>query len=79
MSNPIVVEAIEDLFVPVLVYNNRKGQDKKMLDQFDEPSWNNPVVRYLDAGGDDLIARKDGVWSTAGTARRMRDALKAAS
>lgn len=79
MSNPLVVEAIEDLFVPVLVYNNRKGTDETILKQFKEPSWNNPVVRYLDASGKDLIPRKDGVWSTKGTVERMVAALKASN
>lgn len=78
MSNPQVVEAIEDLFHPVLVYNNRKGPDAELLKRFDEPSWNNPVVRYLDANEKDLIERKDGVWSTTGTVQRMIAALKAA-
>ena len=74
----MVVETIEDLFVPVLVYNNRKGKDAALLKHFDEPSWNNPVVRYLDPAGKDLIERKDGVWSTRETVQRMADALKAA-
>lgn len=78
LSNPLVVEAIEDLFVPVLVYNNRKGKDGALLKRFDEPSWNNPIVRYLDAEENDLIPRKDGVWSTRDTVKRMADALRAA-
>lgn len=78
MSHPIIVEAIEDLFVPVLVYNNRAGKDAELLKQFDEPSWNNPVVRYLNASGKDIIPRADGIWSTPGTAVRMVAALRAA-
>lgn len=74
----MVVEAIEDLFHPVLVYNNRKGQNAELLKRFNEPSWNNPVVRYLDANEKDLIQRKDGVWTTAGTVQRMVAALKVA-
>lgn len=78
MSNPIVVEAIESEFNPVLVYNNRKGKDAQLLKRFNEPSWNNPVIRFLRKDGSDVIARKDGVWSTSGTAKRMVAALKAA-
>lgn len=77
LSNPLLVEAIEDLFEPVLVYNN-KPVDKAVLKRFREPSWNNPVVRFLKADGTDLIPRKDGVWTTQGVAQRMVDALKAA-
>ncbi len=73
----MVVEAIEDLFIPVLVYNNIKGKDSELLAWFREPSWNNPVIRYLDSKGRDVIPRKDGVWDTAGTASRMVAALKA--
>ena len=75
----MVVEAIEDLFVPVLVHNNREGKDAELLKHFKEPSWNNPVVRYLDANESDLIQRKDGVWTTEATVRRMVAALKAAN
>jgi hypothetical protein len=78
LSHPLMVEAIEELFVPVLVYNNRKGKDAILLERFSEPSWNNPVVRYLDPAGKDLIERKDGVWTIAGTAKRMIAALESA-
>ena len=74
-----MVEAIEELFVPALVYNNREGKNAKLLKQFNEPSWNNPVVRYLDFEGQDVIPRKAGVWTTQGTAKRMLAALKAAN
>lgn len=78
MSNPIVVEAIESEFNPVLVHNNRKGKDAQLLKRFNEPSWNNPVIRFLNKNGSDVIDRKDGVWTTSGTAERMVAALKAA-
>lgn len=78
LSQPLLVEAMEDEFVPVLVYNNKKGMDADLLDRFGEPAWNNPVIRYLDAKGRDVIARRDRVWTVGGTAARMVDALKAA-
>jgi hypothetical protein len=62
----------------VLVYNNRSGRDAELLKQFEEPSWNNPVVRYLDSNGKDLIPREDGIWTTEETVARMLAALKAA-
>ena len=79
LSHPLLVEAMEDLFVPLAIYNNIEGRDAKVLAQFKEPSWNNPVIRYLNSQGEDLIPRKDRVWSTIGTANRMCAALDAAN
>ena len=73
-----MVEAIEDHFIPVVVYNN-KSEDVTILKSFGEPSWNNPVVRFLDKDGKDLIRRKAGVWSISGLAKRMSATLKAAN
>lgn len=75
MTNPLIVEAIEDQFVPLLVYNNRKGSDAKLLKHFNEPAWNNPVVRYLDRSEKDLVRRKELVLSVPETASRMQTAL----
>jgi len=72
-----MVEAIEDLFVPVLVYNN-KSSDSALLKQFGEPSWNNPIVRFLNGDGQDVIKRESGVWTVAPMASRMVAALTAA-
>ena len=72
-----MVEAIEDSFVPVVVYNN-KSEDAATLKAFNEPSWNNPVVRFLNKDGKDLIPRKGGVYSISGLAARMIATLKAA-
>lgn len=72
-----MVEAIEDAFVPVLIYNN-KSSDSALLAKFNEPSWNNPIVRFLNTDGKDLIERKSGVWTVGPMAARMAAALKAA-
>ena len=79
LSQPLLVEAIETEFVPLAIYNNRKGKDSQVLKRFGEPSWNNPVVRFLGADGKDVIKRRDRVWKTGGIAKRMVDALSAAS
>ena len=77
LTSPLLVEAIEDEFLPVLVYNNRRdGMDKKLLNRFKEPAWNYQVVRFLNARGSDLIPRKDRIWSLGGIASRMIEALK---
>lgn len=78
LSHPLLVEAIEELFVPVAVYNNHPGDDREVLDRYNEPSWNNPVVRFLDTDGNDLLPRRDGVWDTNGIAVRAAAALEAA-
>jgi hypothetical protein len=62
----------------VAVYNNVKRKDAEVLSRFGERAWNNPVVRFLDVRGDDLITRKGGVYSLAGLLGRMTAALVAA-
>ena len=79
MTNPLLVEAIEEQFVPVLVYNNQKGDDAKLLKHFDEPAWNNPVIRYLNASEKDHVPRKELVLSAPETASRMADSLRNAN
>lgn len=64
----------------MLVYNNRSsGIDKKLLKRFQEPAWNYQVIRFLDADGNDIIPRKDRVWTLKGVAARMIEALTAAN
>jgi Thioredoxin-like len=80
LSHPLMVEVIEDEFIPVLIYNNRTGgMDEKNLARFQEPSWNYQVVRFLDANARDIIPRKDRVWSLSGVALRAIKALEAAN
>lgn len=74
----MIVEAAEDLFVPVAIYNNVGGYDGEIRERFDEPAWNYPVARYLDAAGQDLIERRDRVYGVQPTAARMVAALDAA-
>ena len=76
LSHPLLAEAIEDLFVPLAV-NNRTGKDGGQLARYEEPAFNNPVVRYFSASGEELIPRRSGVWGTAETAERMLRALEA--
>ncbi|MEM6279334.1 MAG: thioredoxin family (seleno)protein [Verrucomicrobiota bacterium] len=74
-----MVEAIESEFLPVLVYNNRAGIDSELLREFGEPSWNYPVIRFLDAKKQDIIPRRDRIWTLEGVAGRMLEALSAAN
>jgi hypothetical protein len=80
LTNPLIVEAMENEFIPVLVYNNRKGgMDEELLKRYQEPAWNFQVIRFLNAAGYDVIPRKDRVWTTSGVASRMIEALAAAN
>lgn len=77
LSHPLLVEAMEHEFVPVFVANNRPGRDAELLRRFGEPAWNNPVVRFLDGGGRDVLPRRDGLYSPHEIADRLIEALKA--
>jgi len=78
LTNPLLVQAIEDEFIPMLVYNNRStGMDRELMERYQEPSWNFQVIRFLDAEGRDVIPRKDRVWTTSAVAERMIMALMA--
>jgi len=66
LSHPFIVEAIESYFIPLVIYNNKGGEDAKVLKRYKEPSWNNPVARIVDEQGKDLVARLSGNYSKAG-------------
>ena len=76
LAQPRVVEVLENDFIPVAIYNNAGGYDKRILNQFKEPSWNYQVMRFLDADLKDIIPRKDKVWDVRGTLNRMARALE---
>jgi hypothetical protein len=76
MSHPLIVEAIESLFVPVAIYNNRDGHDYQILKSFGEPSWNNPVVRIMTYDRTELVPRLNGDYSKLGLVKAMIKALE---
>lgn len=75
MSHPLIVEAVETEFTPLLIHNNKGGRDAEVMKRYGEPAWNYQVVRFLNSNGEDLIPRKDQVWDTGGIAERMVAAL----
>ncbi len=75
LTNPLVVDAIQELFIPLAIYNNRDGSDLKTLTQFNEPAWNNPVVRIITKDGKDAAKRVDGDYSIKGITTSMIQAL----
>ncbi len=66
LSNPLVVDVIENYFVPLAIFNNKGGEDKKILEKYKEPSWNNPVVRIVNSEGENIAKRVSGNYSASG-------------
>ena len=77
LTHPFVVDAAQSEFVPACIYNNRK-EEAALLNSFQEPSWNNPVVRVMTHERKDLIPRLSGDWTLGGLADAMVRALRAA-
>jgi len=75
MSHPLIVEAVETEFTPLLIHNNKGGRDAEVMQRFREPAWNYQVVRFFNSQAEDIIPRKDQVWDTGGIAERMIAAL----
>ena len=78
LSDPEIVRAIEDHFVPLMIPNNKPGKDAEILKRFKETAWNFQVVRFLDSEAKDLIPRQDELWTKADLLGRMRAALEKA-
>ena len=76
LSHPFMVEMIETHFVPLAIFNNKGGHDRKILKQFNEPTWNNPVVRIVNHKGNDLVNRLSGDFSKGGLANKVSNALQ---
>lgn len=74
LSDPAIFD-LSGSFVCVAIHNNKTGADAEVLKKFGEPAWNNPVVRFVNAAGVDLIPRKDGVYTKEELLERMRKAL----
>ncbi|MEO6039686.1 MAG: VPGUxxT family thioredoxin-like (seleno)protein, type 2, partial [Saprospiraceae bacterium] len=76
LSHPLIVEAIESYFVPVCIYNNRGGEDAEALQIFNEPAWNNPVLRIVRADYHDVVLRMPDFRSSLPLVNGMRRALE---
>ena len=75
LSHPLIVEAIETHFIPLAIFNNKGGHDAEVLKKYNEPSWNNPVVRIVDEKGKDILSRLNGNYSAVGLAEMMTNVL----
>jgi len=76
LSHPLMVEAIEAHFVPLAIFNNKKGKDLEILKKYKEPTWNNPVVRIVDHTGDNIIPRISGDYSAITLLANMKAVLQ---
>lgn len=75
LGHPLIAEAIESLFVPLAIYNNKGGEDAKILKRYNEPAWNNPVVRIVDQSGKDIIPRVSGSYNAWTLVQAMMQTL----
>ena len=71
MSNPLLVEAIENEFIPLAIFNNKGGKDREVLKKYNEPTWNNPVVRIINNKGTNLTKRIAGDYSALAVYQAM--------
>lgn len=76
LSDPRVVDAIEEEFVPVAIFNNVEGEDREVLKSFGEPTWNNPAVRVIRPDRRSLAPRMYGDYSVEATVETMTTALE---
>ena len=60
LSDEAIVSRVERDFIPVAIFNNVGGADRRVLERFGEPAWNNPVVHVIDAEQRPLAPRFDG-------------------
>jgi len=75
LTHPLIVEAIETYFIPLAIHNNKGGADAEVLKQYNEPAWNNPVVRVVDQNGNDVVNRLSGNYSAAGLASLLTQTI----
>ncbi len=57
LSHSLMVEIIEEHFVPLAILNNHPGSDAEVLRQFGEAAWNNPVIHFVTADGKPVVER----------------------
>ena len=74
LTDPVVLETLHHLTVPLLVRNNVEGWERDLLNRFDEPTWNNPVSRLVTADLDPLGPRQTGL-ASADVLQSVRAAL----
>lgn len=77
LTHPLMVEALEDEFIPLLIINNQPGNDRELLKKYREKQWNFQVLRFFDKDGRELIERRERIWDIHSVAGRLCSALRA--
>ncbi|MEZ6195082.1 MAG: hypothetical protein R3F20_05035 [Planctomycetota bacterium] len=78
LGHPLIAELVETRFVPVIVKNNTANDAfAKLRASFEEPSWNNPVVRIIEADRKAVVPRLYGDWSLGRLSEVLAVALRA--
>ena len=75
LSHPLMVEILENNFIPLAIFNNKGGKDKAILKKFNEPTWSNPVVRIIDINGKNLVTRINNDYSALTLSQRLKETL----
>lgn len=75
ITHPLMVEAIENEFIPLAIYNNRPGVDAEILAKYNEPSWNNPVAHFIDDSGKDIVPKLANNYQPLSMLDKMMEAL----
>ena len=75
LTHPLIVEGIETYFIPLAIHNNKGGADAEILKRYNEPAWNNPVVRFVDQNGLDIVNRLSGNYTAAGLTSLMTNVI----
>lgn len=76
LSHPLMVEFIENEFVPLAIFNNRPGKDNDILALYNEPSWNNPVAHFVDGLGSNIIPKLANNYHPLGMYNKLIQALE---
>lgn len=76
LSHPLMVDAIENEFIPLIIFNNKPGDDAGVLELYNEPSWNNPVAHFIDADGNDIIPKHSNNYQPLSMLYKMMEVLE---
>ena len=76
LSHPLMVEFIENEFIPLAIFNNIPGRDSEILALYNEPSWNYPVAHFIDDKGNDIIPKLANNYQPLSMYNKMVQVLK---
>jgi hypothetical protein len=71
-----MTEAIDNEFIPLAIFNNKKGKNLDLLKKHKEPTWNNPTVRIVNINGENIVNRLASNYSSIAPYSAMINALE---